>query len=109
MKKENRRAPGLSDVAWAVMFARAGWSSSPIHIPTLKAASRLINDRVARYLGQYQPELFVDFQKIADWKVDVCSFPKHSLAVSSSLGRPCVATVFCRTGGERSRINVSGL
>jgi hypothetical protein len=58
------------------MFARAGWSSSPIHIPTLKAASRLINDRVARYLGQYQPELFVDFQKIADWKVDVCSFPK---------------------------------
>jgi hypothetical protein len=24
------------------------------------------NERVARYLGQYQPELLIEFQKIAD-------------------------------------------
>jgi hypothetical protein len=80
------------------------------HIPTLKAASRLINDRVARYLGQYQPELFVDFQKIADWKVDVCSFPKTFARSEffSGSGRAS-QEFFCRTGGERSRINVSGL
>jgi hypothetical protein len=38
-----------------------------LHLTVVKGYLRklITNDRVARYLEQYQPELFIEFQKIA--------------------------------------------
>jgi 3-hydroxyacyl-CoA dehydrogenase len=52
MKQENRHVAivgtGLIGRAWAAIFARAGWNvrlTDP-HVPTLKAAPRLIRDEL---------------------------------------------------------------
>jgi hypothetical protein len=39
-----------------------------LHLTVVKGYLRklITNDRVARYLEQYQPELFIEFQKIAE-------------------------------------------
>jgi hypothetical protein len=48
--------------------SRDGRTSNVTHLTVVKGylRKRITNDRVARYLEQYQPELFIEFQKIAE-------------------------------------------
>jgi hypothetical protein len=55
-------------VARAVSSIQDSYSQDYLHLTVVKGYLRklITNDRVARYLEQYQPELLIEFQKIAD-------------------------------------------
>ena len=58
---QGRKRPGFRLVQYAVQ-------PDHLHLTVVKGYLRklITNDRVARYLEQYQPELFIEFQKIAE-------------------------------------------
>jgi hypothetical protein len=58
----------LSRLQEAVSTIQDSYGQDHLHLTVVKGYLRKLisNDRVARYLEQYQPELLVEFQKIAD-------------------------------------------
>ena len=58
----------LSRLQEAISSIQDSYGQDHLHLTVVKGYLRKLisNDRVARYLGQYQPELFVEFQKIAE-------------------------------------------
>jgi len=58
----------LSRLQEAISSIQDSYGQDHLHLTVVKGyLTKLItNDRVARYLEQYQPELFIEFQKIAD-------------------------------------------
>jgi hypothetical protein len=58
----------LSRLQEAVSSIQESYGQDHLHLTVVKGYLRKLisNDRVARYLEQYQPELLVEFQKIAD-------------------------------------------
>jgi hypothetical protein len=58
----------LSRLQEAISSIQDSYGQDHLHLTVVKGYLRklITNDRVARYLGQYQPELFVEFQKIAE-------------------------------------------
>ena len=58
----------LSHLQEAVSYIKDSYGQDHLHLPVVNGYLRklITNDRVARYLEQYQPELLVEFQKIAE-------------------------------------------
>ncbi len=58
----------LSRLQEAISSIQDSYGQDHLHLTVVKGYLRklITNDRVARYLEQYQPELFVEFQKIAE-------------------------------------------
>ena len=58
----------LSRLQEAVSSIQDSYGQDHLHLTVVKGYLRKLisNDRVARYLEQYQPELLIEFQKIAD-------------------------------------------
>lgn len=58
----------LSRLQEAISSIQDSYGQDHLHLTVVKGYLRKLisNDRVARYLEQYQPELFVEFQKIAE-------------------------------------------
>ena len=58
----------LSRLQEAVSTIQDSYGQDHLHLTVVKGYLRKLisNDRVARYLEQYQPELLIEFQKIAD-------------------------------------------
>jgi RepB plasmid partitioning protein/ParB-like nuclease domain len=58
----------LSRLQEAISSIQDSYGQDHLHLTVVKGyLQKLIsNERVARYLGQYQPELLIEFQKIAD-------------------------------------------
>jgi hypothetical protein len=58
----------LSRLQEAISSIQDSYGQDRLHLTVVKGyLQKLIsNDRVARYLAQYQPELLIEFQKIAD-------------------------------------------
>jgi hypothetical protein len=58
----------LSRLQEAISSIQDSYGQDHLHLTVVKGYLRklIANDRVARYLQQYQPELFVEFQKIAE-------------------------------------------
>ena len=58
----------LSRLQQAISSIQDSYGQDHLHLTVVKGYLRKLisNDRVARYLEQYQPELLVEFQKIAD-------------------------------------------
>ena len=54
--------------AGRVSSIQDSYGQDHLHLTVVKGYLRKLisNDRVARYLEQYQPELFTEFQKIAE-------------------------------------------
>ena len=62
MERELSRLPG------AISSIQDSYGQDHLHLTVLKGYLRklITNDRVARYLAQHQPELLIEFQKIAE-------------------------------------------
>jgi hypothetical protein len=58
----------LSRLQEAISSIQDSYGQGHLHLTVVKGYLRklLSNDRVARYLEQYQPDLFIEFQKIAE-------------------------------------------
>src|ERR1700733_3069889 len=58
----------LSRLQEAISSIQDSYGQDHLHLTVVKGYLRklITNDRVAHYLGQYQPELFIEFQKIAE-------------------------------------------
>jgi RepB plasmid partitioning protein/ParB-like nuclease domain len=58
----------LSRLQEAISSIQDSYGQDHLHLTVVKGYLRklITNDRVARYLEQYQPELFIEFQKIAE-------------------------------------------
>jgi hypothetical protein len=58
----------LSRLQQAISSIQDSYGQDHLHLTVVKGYLRklITNDRVARYLEQYQPELFIEFQKIAE-------------------------------------------
>ena len=58
----------LSRLQEAISSIQDSYGQDHLHLTVVKGYLRKLisNDRVARYLAQYQPELFIEFQKIAE-------------------------------------------
>ena len=58
----------LSRLQEAISSIQDSYGQDHLHLTVVKGYLRKLisNDRVARYLEQYQPELFIEFQKIAE-------------------------------------------
>jgi RepB plasmid partitioning protein len=58
----------LSRLQEAISSIQDSYGQDHLHLTVVKGylCKLISNDRVARYLEQYQPELFIEFQKIAD-------------------------------------------
>ena len=58
----------LSRLQEAISSIQDSYGQDHLHLTVIKGYLRklITNDRVARYLEQYQPELFIEFQKIAE-------------------------------------------
>jgi hypothetical protein len=58
----------LSRLQEAISSIQDSYGQDHLHLTVVKGYLRklITNDRVARYLEQYQPELLIEFQKIAD-------------------------------------------
>jgi hypothetical protein len=58
----------LSQLQEAISSIQDSYGQDHLHLTVVKGYLRklIANDRVARYLEQYQPELFIEFQKIAE-------------------------------------------
>ncbi len=58
----------LSRLQEAISSIQDSYGQDHLHLTIVKGYLRnlISNDRVARYLEQYQPDLFIEFQKIAD-------------------------------------------
>jgi RepB plasmid partitioning protein len=58
---------GLNGLSFALTI-QDSYGQDHLHLTVVKGYLRKLisNDRVARYLEQYQPELLVEFEKIAD-------------------------------------------
>jgi hypothetical protein len=52
----------------ALRAIQESYGQDHLHLTVVKGylCKLITNDRVARYLAQYQPELFIEFQKIAE-------------------------------------------
>jgi hypothetical protein len=58
----------LSRLQEAISSIQDSYGQDHLHLTVVKGYLRklITNDRIARYLEQYQPELFIEFQKIAE-------------------------------------------
>jgi hypothetical protein len=58
----------LSRLQEAISSIQDSYGQDHLHLTVVKGYLRklITNDRVARYLAQYQPELLIEFQKIAE-------------------------------------------
>ena len=58
----------LSRLQEAISSIQDSYGQDHLHLTVVKGYLRKLvtNERVARYLGQYQPELLIEFQKIAE-------------------------------------------
>src|ERR1700675_3761758 len=63
-----RMARELSRLQETISSIQDSYGQDHLHLTVVKGYLRklITNDRVARYLEQYQPELFIEFQKIAE-------------------------------------------
>jgi ParB-like chromosome segregation protein Spo0J len=67
----------LSKLQEAISSIQDSYGQDHLHLTVVKGYLRklITNDRVARYLEQYQPELFIEFQKIAEMTSTLPSEP----------------------------------
>jgi len=67
----------LSRLQEAISSIQDSYGQDHLHLTVVKGYLRklITNDRVARYLEQYQPELFIEFQKIAEMTTTLPSEP----------------------------------
>jgi len=58
----------LSRLQEAISSIQDSYGQDHLHLTVVKGYLRklITNDRIARYLEQYQPELLIEFRKIAD-------------------------------------------
>ena len=77
----------LSRLQEAISSIQDSYGQDHLHLTVVKGYLRklITNDRVARYLEQYQPELFIEFQKIAEM---TSNRPSEILTVTTFFSGP---------------------
>ena len=58
----------LSRLQEAISSIQNSYGQDHLHLTVVKGylCKLIANDRIARYLAQYQPDLFIEFQRIAE-------------------------------------------
>ena len=88
----------LSRLQEAISSIQDSYGQDHLHLTVVKGYLRklITNDRVARYLEQYQPDLFVEFQKIAEMTSPLPMPRTRRLHLLPLVLLGCVSYIVCK-------------